>query len=146
MPLPIGVLCSRRAGSNCAVTHPTATTHRVAKPGVPAANLLWFLFCIFCESYVSLSFSIPSGKITDSNKIKWLFCSGIFAFRVTRLHFPSVSASCGFRATSSSKRDKYYCEDGYSFHIWWAPLWLHFILWSCKQQKCKLRDGQRPIT
>jgi hypothetical protein len=30
MPLPIGVLCSRRAESNCTVTHPTLTMPRVA--------------------------------------------------------------------------------------------------------------------
>jgi hypothetical protein len=30
MPRPIGVLYSRRAESNCAVTHPTVTYHHVA--------------------------------------------------------------------------------------------------------------------
>jgi hypothetical protein len=29
MPLPIGVLCCKRAESNCAVTHPTLTFHIV---------------------------------------------------------------------------------------------------------------------
>jgi hypothetical protein len=56
LPLPIGVLCSKRAESNCAVTRPTLTFHRVAYLGVPLVKLfcLSFLSALLC---VFLGFS-----------------------------------------------------------------------------------------
>jgi hypothetical protein len=45
IPLPIVVLCSRRAKSNCAVTHPTLTCRHFVFPGVPVVYFTFFLAC-----------------------------------------------------------------------------------------------------
>jgi hypothetical protein len=52
MSLPIGVLRSMEAESNCAVTHPTLTFHCIVNLCVPFVKLFCFTFCMLF--YVSL--------------------------------------------------------------------------------------------